>query len=187
MPQYLVITAVGTDRPGISNKVTRLVTEANCNIVDSRIAIFGNEFTLIILLSGSVNAISRIENTLPLLGSQHDLITMMKRTSPHQEKDIFCSIDAFIQSKDRPGLTERFTDFFAYRNIDLKSLSAQTLKKEGEQDTFQIQITAEIFQACDIVDIQQQFETLCRSLSVDGTINFYKIKNNQQEGNGYDN
>lgn len=81
------------------------------------------------LLSGTANAISRIENTLPLLGQQHDLITMMKRTSPHQEKDIFYTIDAFIESEDRPGLTEKFTDFLANRDIDLKTLSAQTLKK----------------------------------------------------------
>ena len=174
MPQHLVITAVGTDRPGISNKVTRLVTESSCNIVDSRIASFGNEFTLIMLLSGSANAVSRIENTLPLLGQQHDLITMIKRTSPHQERDIFYTIDAFVESEDRPGLTEKFTDFFANRNIDLKTLSAQTLKKGENQNTFQIQITAEIFQECHIIEIQEQFEALCTTLGVSGKINFYK-------------
>ncbi|MUK39275.1 glycine cleavage system transcriptional repressor [Aliivibrio fischeri] len=174
MSQYLVITAVGTDRPGISNKVTRLVTESSCNIVDSRIASFGNEFTLIMLLSGTANAISRIENTLPLLGQQHDLIIMMKRTSPHQEKDIFYTIDAFIESEDRPGLTEKFTDFLANRDIDLKTLSAQTLKKSEDQNTFQIQITAEIFKECHIIEIQEEFESLCASLNVSGKINFYK-------------
>ena len=174
MPQYLVITAVGVDRPGISNKVTRLVTESSCNIVDSRIPSFGSEFTLIMLLSGTANAISRIENTLPLLGLQHDLITMMKRTSPHQDRDIFYTIDAFVESEDRPGLTERFTDFLANRDIDLKTLSAQTLKKGENQNTFQIQITAEIFQECHIIEIQEQFEALCASLNVSGKINFYK-------------
>lgn len=174
MPQYLVITAVGTDRPGISNKVTRLVTDSSCNIVDSRIASFGSEFTLIMLLSGTANAISRIENTLPLLGQQHDLITMMKRTSPHQDRDIFYTIDAFVESEDRPGLTEKFTDFLANRDIDLKTLSAQTLKKGENQNTFQIQITAEIFKECHIIEIQEQFEALCASLNVSGKINFYK-------------
>lgn len=174
MPQYLVITAVGTDRPGISNKVTRLVTDSSCNIVDSRIASFGSEFTLIMLLSGTANAISRIENTLPLLGQQHDLITMVKRTSPHQERDVFYTIDAFVESEDRPGLTEKFTDFLANRDIDLKTLSAQTLKKGENQNTFQIQITAEIFKECHIIEIQEQFEALCASLNVSGKINFYK-------------
>ncbi|AZL85547.1 MULTISPECIES: glycine cleavage system protein R [Aliivibrio] len=174
MSQYLVITAVGTDRPGISNKVTRLVTESSCNIIDSRIASFGNEFTLIMLLSGSANAVSRIENTLPLLGQQHDLITIIKRTSPHQERDTFYTIDAFVESEDRPGLTEKFTDFLANRDIDLKTLSAQTLKKATNQNSFQIQITAEIFQECHIMEIQEEFEHLCSTLNVSGKINFYK-------------
>lgn len=53
MTQHLVITAVGTDRPGICNEVVRLVTQAGCNIIDSRIAMFGKEFTLLMLISGS--------------------------------------------------------------------------------------------------------------------------------------
>lgn len=99
---------------------------------------------------------------------------MMKRTSPHQEKDIFYTIDAFIESEDRPGLTEKFTDFLANRDIDLKTLSAQTLKKSENQNTFQIQITAEIFKECHIIEIQEEFESLCASLNVSGKINFYK-------------
>lgn len=79
MKQHLVLTAVGTDRPGICNQVVKLVTQAGCNIVDSRIAIFGNEFTLIMLLTGNASHITRVETQLPLLGQEHDLITIMKR------------------------------------------------------------------------------------------------------------
>ncbi|MGU3840932.1 ACT domain-containing protein, partial [Vibrio diabolicus] len=56
MKQHLVLTAVGTDRPGICNQVVHLVTQAVCNIVDSRIAIFGSEFTLIMLLTGNASS-----------------------------------------------------------------------------------------------------------------------------------
>ncbi|MBO0217233.1 glycine cleavage system transcriptional repressor, partial [Vibrio sp. Vb2880] len=34
MKQHLVLTAVGTDRPGICNQLVQLVTQAGCNIVD---------------------------------------------------------------------------------------------------------------------------------------------------------
>ncbi|GAL30571.1 glycine cleavage system transcriptional antiactivator GcvR [Vibrio variabilis] len=64
MNQYLVITAVGTDRPGICNEVVHLVANAGCNIIDSRIAMFGNEFTLIMLISGTPSYITRVETTL---------------------------------------------------------------------------------------------------------------------------
>ncbi len=60
---YLVITALGADRPGIVNTITRHVSSCGCNIEDSRLAMLGEEFTFIMLLSGSWNAITLIEST----------------------------------------------------------------------------------------------------------------------------
>ncbi|HHU9887380.1 TPA: ACT domain-containing protein, partial [Escherichia coli] len=46
---YLVITALGADRPGIVNTITRHVSSCGCNIEDSRLAMLGEEFTFIML------------------------------------------------------------------------------------------------------------------------------------------
>lgn len=78
---YLVITALGADRPGIVNTITRHVSSCGCNIEDSRLAMLGEEFTFIMLLSGSWNAITLIESTLPLKGAELDLLIVMKRTT----------------------------------------------------------------------------------------------------------
>lgn len=67
---YLVITALGADRPGIVNTITRHVSSCGCNIEDSRLAMLGEEFTFIMLLSGTWNAITLIESTLPLKGAE---------------------------------------------------------------------------------------------------------------------
>ena len=77
---HLVITALGADRPGIVNTITRHVSHCGCNIEDSRLAMLGEEFTFIMLLSGSWNAITLIESTLPLKGAELDLLIVMKRT-----------------------------------------------------------------------------------------------------------
>ncbi|MGL4380786.1 MAG: glycine cleavage system protein R [Vibrio sp.] len=164
MTQHLVITAVGTDRPGICNEVVRLVTQAGCNIIDSRIALFGKEFTLLMLISGAPSTITRVETTLPVLGQQHDLITMTKRTSPH----------------DQLGLTEQFTQFFAQRQIGMASLSAQTINKtklDSEQDQFHIALSARVDSGCNLMQLQEEFAALCRELNVQGSLNF--IKNSQ--------
>lgn len=78
---HLVITALGVDRPGIVNTITRHVSSCGCNIEDSRLAMLGDEFTFIMLLSGSWNAITLIESTLPLKGAELELLIVMKRTS----------------------------------------------------------------------------------------------------------
>ncbi|MBW3694393.1 glycine cleavage system protein R [Vibrio sp. T187] len=180
MTQHLVITAVGTDRPGICNEVVQLVTQSGCNIVDSRIALFGEEFTLIMLLSGKANSITRVETTLPLLGQAHDLITIMKRTSPHTQLDNSYTLEVFVESDDKVGLTEKFTQFFADRDIGLASLSAQTINKSKVQldnDQFHISITASVHSDCNLMQLQEEFNSLCQELAVQGSLNF--IKNSQ--------
>ncbi|EGA71079.1 glycine cleavage system transcriptional repressor [Vibrio sinaloensis DSM 21326] len=180
MTQHLVITAVGTDRPGVCNQVVHLVTQSGCNIVDSRIALFGNEFTLIMLLSGNNAAITRVETTLPLLGQEHNLITIMKRTSTHAPLDTSYTMEVFIESADKPGLTEHFTQFFAEKEIGLSSLSAQTINKDkigSETDQFHIAITASVDSERNLMQLQEEFDELCRQLNVQGSLNF--IKNSQ--------
>lgn len=180
MTQHLVITAVGTDRPGVCNQVVHLVTQSGCNIVDSRIALFGNEFTLIMLVSANNAAITRVETTLPLLGQEHDLITIMKRTSTHALQDNAYTLEVFVESEDKPGLTEKFTNFFAAKDIGLASLSAQTISKEKfatEQDQFHIALTATVDSEYNLMQLQEDFDTLCQELVVQGSLNF--IKNSQ--------
>jgi glycine cleavage system transcriptional repressor len=63
------------------NTITRHVSSCGCNIEDSRLAMLGDEFTFIMLLSGSWNAITLIESTLPLKGAELDLLIVMKRTT----------------------------------------------------------------------------------------------------------
>ncbi len=177
MTQHLVITAVGTDRPGVCNQVVHLVTQSGCNIVDSRIALFGNEFTLIMLLSGNNASVTRVETTLPLLGQEHSLITIMKRTSTHAPLDTSYTLEVFIESDDKPGLTEHFTQFFAQKEIGLSSLSAQTIAKEKvdrESNQFHIAITASVDSECNLMQLQEEFDELCQQLSVQGSLNFIK-------------
>lgn len=86
LEHYLVITALGADRPGIVNTITRHVSSCGCNIEDSRLAMFGEEFTFIMLLSGSWNAITQLESTLPQKGAELDLLIVMKRTNAQNQK-----------------------------------------------------------------------------------------------------
>jgi glycine cleavage system transcriptional repressor len=105
---------------------------------------------------------------------------MMKRTSTHEAFDHAYTLEVFIESDDRMGLTEEFTQFFADRNIGLASLSAKTISKsaaESESDQFHISLTAAVDSQCNLMQLQEEFTLFCQSLSVQGSLNF--IKNSQ--------
>lgn len=175
MIHHLVITAVGSDRPGICNRLTQVVTHSGGNIVDSRIALFGKEFTLIMLVSGETTAITRIETLLPSMSAEHDLMVVMKRTAPHQPPQYTYKVECTIESEDRVGLTEAFTQFFSNHQINISELSAQTQKAPKEAshtqaDQFHIFISGLTEIDMDSSQLEQAFERLCETLSVNGEL-----------------
>lgn len=114
MHQYLVLTAMGADRTGCVSELTNLATECECNILDSRMAIFGKEFTFIMLLQGEGRAINQIEARLPKLAVEHELITMMKRTSGYCTLESKQHYLAEYTGIDQPGILKSMTAFFAH-------------------------------------------------------------------------
>ena len=161
MDNFLVVTAVGTDRPGIVNELTKIVTQTHCNIVDSRLAVFGNEFTLILLLSGDWNAITRFETDLSVRSAQLELITFMKRTSEHQLVSYEGQISVKLDGKDAPGCIGQFTEYLATKNIDLCSF--RTKAKSGYQ---RIEMLINLTNNTDYVQLQQHFDGLAERLSL---------------------
>lgn len=130
MTHYLVVTAIGTDRPGIVNEVTRHVSGCGCNIVDSRLGIFGNEFTFIMLLSGDWNSLMQLEISLPLRSQEWDLITMMKRTERHQSLQYDISASAEVLIRDQPGIVSQCTQFFSDHGWDIQAMQTMTLEQQ---------------------------------------------------------
>jgi len=53
MEQLIVISALGTDRPGIVEALSRAVLDRKGNILDSRMTVLGGEFAVLMLISGS--------------------------------------------------------------------------------------------------------------------------------------
>ena len=58
MQEYLVISAIGEDKPGIINGLSQAASECGCNILDTRMTVLGGEFALIMMISGQTDQIS---------------------------------------------------------------------------------------------------------------------------------
>ncbi|GAB6264390.1 glycine cleavage system protein R [Photobacterium sp. CCB-ST2H9] len=174
MEHYLVITAIGTDRPGITDEITRHISLSGCNIEDSRLAIFGSEFTFILLLSGTAASISRVEATLPMRAQQLDLLTMMKRTTRHEHRFYPYTAEFHVEGNDAPGLIEKFTHFCATRQIDISALSAHSQEEDDNsgEDQLTLQLSTNLPEGCNLMSLQEEFEDLCQTVQVTGTVTF---------------
>src|SRR3990172_3457155 len=82
MKKYFVFSALGKDRPGIVNQMSKAILDCGCNIEDSRMTVLGGEFALILMVSGHWGAITRLERQLPPLEQKLELTILSKHTEP---------------------------------------------------------------------------------------------------------
>lgn len=167
MSQYLVLNAMGSDRTGSVSEIIKLASKCECNIIDSRMAIFGTEFTLIMLLEGSGKSINQIESRLPIVAHKLELITMMKRTSGYKSQEFTHHYEVEYAGIDQPGVLKAVTAFFANRRIDLSSLKSDINPKTNEmRASIHIALTKET----SMQELEGDFIELCEQIGVQGCI-----------------
>lgn len=167
MEHYLVLTAVGTDRPDIVNQLTHLISDCGCNIVDSRMALFGAEFSLIMMISGNWNAITRFETSLPLKSQQLDLMTVVKRTTAHPVKNCSDQVTMKVCTRDSSGIIGHFTQFISDHQLILRALRSNIRYSANNAiPILEAEFIAHLPEDVDQQVTQQAFATLCQSLGV---------------------
>ena len=126
MKLQLIVTILGLNRPGILSTVAECVAEAGCNILDSRQAIMGKDFSLTMIIEGKQTAITKAEIMIPQLSQQHDLLSMLKRTSEHCKQNIehLCSLE--FSGADSLGIVKAVTAVFAEFEVSVTALRQQT-------------------------------------------------------------
>jgi glycine cleavage system transcriptional repressor len=83
--QHLALSAIGPDRPGLVAEVTSYLTSRGCNLEDSRMAVLGAEFGMLILVSGEPDAIERVAADVKQLEKTTGLQLVTRRTRSPEE------------------------------------------------------------------------------------------------------
>ena len=122
---YVVLTAVGPDRPGLVNALASLIRDAGANIEDSRMAILGGEFAVILLISGSQGAVERAKDIGAQVEHELELRCILKETSPTRSPTDYLPYRINVSGADRPGIVEVVAAILAGRGINVASLESR--------------------------------------------------------------
>ena len=68
MSQLIVISAVGSDRTGVVQDLTKVILSCGGNIEESRMTTLGSEFAMLLLVSGNWATLNKLEQGLDKLG-----------------------------------------------------------------------------------------------------------------------
>lgn len=162
--QHLVLTAIGKDKTGLVSELTGLVDECKCNIIDSKMALFGGEFSMIMLLAGDSPSLSQLEMRLPQLAVQLNLLTMMKRTTAHNgaNKPQFMLL---LEGPDQAGTIKALTSYLAENSVHVRSLKSAA-KLNQQQPWQSAEIIIELNDSTELMAFSQGFEKVCHTLNM---------------------
>lgn len=168
---YLVINASGEDKIGIVDRLSGKITESGCNIEESRMAVLGGQFALIMLLSGPWNALSRLEGQLDGMGEQLGLAIMHKRT--HKREGVQAAIPYVVDvvAMDHPGIVRNLAAFFSRNGINIEELQTDTYPAPHTgAPMFSVTMTVGIPANIHIPTLRGDFLDYCDDLNLDVTL-----------------
>ncbi len=79
--RFKALTAIGPDRTGLVRAISQMIHNAGCNLEDSRMAILGGEFALILLFSGTPEQLASVEAETESLGESLGLTVLVRDTA----------------------------------------------------------------------------------------------------------
>lgn len=128
MREGLIITAVGPDRPGIVDRISGAIFQHGCNLEDSRMAILGGEFALIVLVAGPPDRLAEVKAAVAAICSELDLTAQFKFTraaagdAGRRERIPYCLTAV---SMDHPGIVHKVTHLLAGCEINVADLQTR--------------------------------------------------------------
>lgn len=168
---YLVISALGQDRPGLVNELSSAILDAGCNVADSRMTVLGGEFSLLMLLSGPWNAIAKLENQIGALQNRLGLMITSRRTEPRQIEGELLPYQVEVISLDHPGIVYKLAKFFSTRGINIEEMATNTYAAAHTgTPMFGVNMSVAVPADMHIARLREEFLDFCDELNLDAVI-----------------
>ena len=98
----LIISVVGSDRPGIVSEISGIITSHGGNVEESRMSRIGSDFAIIMLVSVTPEWMESLEVALQSI-KELTIISKLTKTQEVRE-DIRCQID--LSGADNEGIVK---------------------------------------------------------------------------------
>jgi glycine cleavage system transcriptional repressor len=159
---------VGPDRPGLVNALASLIRDAGANIEDSRMAILGGEFAVILLISGSPGAVERAKEIGVRIERELELRCILKETSPARSPSDYLPYRIDVSGADRPGIVEVIAAILAGRGINVASLESRlTHAPFSATPMFVLEASLEVPSKIVLSELRRELGSACEEENLD--------------------
>lgn len=127
MKKYLVISGSGPDRVGLVDEISAYLSSHKLNIEDSRMAVLGGEFALILLVSGEEKDINWLKKHFAELASRTGLKLSSRDTIAPTQRALkqIIPYQMTVSGMDHPGIVREFTAILHKYTINIESMETK--------------------------------------------------------------
>jgi glycine cleavage system regulatory protein len=166
MRSALVVTIIGDDRPGIVERVSELVLEADANWEESRMARLAGKFAGILRVSVVTRKAAALGDAL--LGLEAHGLKVVVERSAGDDQEAYRTVALEIVGNDRPGIVRDIASLLAGRGVNIEELDTELTSAPDTGDTlFQARARLRTPPDVAIEELQQLLESLAADLMVD--------------------
>ncbi len=167
----LVISALGNDKPGIVNELSKAVLDQGGNISESRMTVLGGEFAMMLLVSGSQECIDNIISKLEATGAKLNLTLIAKETRTQEKNQKRLPYQVSVVSMDHPGIVHNISDFLSSRHLNIEEIETKTYPAAHTgTPMFSLEMTISVPTDSSIKSLRDEFVTFCDDLNLDASL-----------------
>ncbi len=141
------LSAIGRDRPGIVAGVSGVLLQHGANIEDSRMAILGGHFTMMLIVStpagADVAALSReLDEARGRLGL--GAVTLEEVAEEHGLARPEASHVVTVYGADHPGIVHSVASALAGMGVNVIDVATHLVEEEGEQSLYAMMMEVDL-------------------------------------------
>lgn len=169
--QFLVITAMGPNPMELTSVLCRASLESRCVIESTRLTRHGECSALVLQVSGSWDALARLETVLPGLSKKHDFQFGLTRSSPLANRPMALPYVAYVNAVYRPDVLSEICQFFISHQIELEAMTCDTyLAPQTGGTMLSASLTVTLPAGTQINWLRDQFLDFADALNLDALI-----------------
>ena len=171
MNKNLVITALGNDKPGIVNELSKAILDHGGNITESRMMVLGGEFAMMLLITGNQDCITNINSKLETMGETLGLTLIAKETQPQESKQKRLPYQVNVVSMDHPGIVHNISDFLSSHNLNIEEIETKTYPAAHTgTPMFSLEMIISIPAESSVKKLRDEFIIFCDDLNLDASL-----------------
>lgn len=171
---HAILTAIGTDRPGIVDEVSQFIFEHGGNIEDSRMVNLRGQFAMMVLVGGARNVLDRLGHELAEFARRSDMSAALRPA--HAGRAAGAGAGAADAQPyrligtgiDQPGLVHRLAHVLRELSVNIESLQTRlTPAPYTGAPLFELEAVLAVPRATQLSQLRQKLGAACEEINMD--------------------